>query len=918
MKKNLLILLSFLSLNSTFAQKDLLISGGNSVSSMVCGNRKAYVFGPGLVSTSPVVFPGGVDIKQISSGSGNTFVAVDCFGYAFAWGNNKFGQVGNGLTGGTVANPTKVLASASIAASNKDASGYLLNVAFGYAGNNNCYAVLNDGKLVGWGHNSSLGSSGQFDNNDGQLGDGTTTDQTKAVYVIDGTTGLPLSGVSQVYAGDNVTYALVGNIVYSFGNGYQGALGRDIKGGVSKGGLLTQSSYAYPVWSADRNTIMDNIVSISAGDVFGIALDKNGYVWTWGNGAWNHATGSGYAGGIPYRVLKGSTSGASNDGTYLLAKDIGGGQGYGMAVTIDGKPVAWGGGGCAGGGATGNGTMTGSEPLIGAGYILYAPGAVHNDVISICRGDLFGWYVRTDGSVYGWGCNSGPYAGVLGNGNTIDQPYATKVTSPSGCIFRDPVPTVLLSPRDTSVCQSKFIYTNLRHQFLIDPTLAPNYEVRWYKGAIGSSGKGSLVSTTNASFASYKATSSGKYNVEIEYIGSNKGCAIYELVRDSMNIFYFPPTFTAPTNLTYCNAQSVKVNVTSMSTTNPVYDWFATTGSTTVLGSTIGSSSTSIDISTATPGTGTDKMVYAEEKSYASGVVLRKSQACDPTWMTATDILNVGAFTDNTQSGFTISEPITLTSLSIMLQSDIYTSGAYQGTLNFAVFGSKTVNGGYVADQTLPIGSFSYAFNRTRNATDPQSKLEEDTVQVNVKLLKAGTYFISLQSFTNVAGSGGLRIGRGNCSQIVPVKDNVNLISFSAMSQAFSNPQIGPNITQGRFFNVNFKAGQKYCDRVPVVLKQCVTVGIDELKYNINNSITVFPNPASIAILIHIAAGESGNINLDLYDVLGQKLQALVHRSISKGEHEMEATLGDVPSGIYFIKGDLDGSTYYKKIIVSH
>lgn len=831
------ILFSSLGLNLGYAQRDLIISGGNTVSSFVCNNNQAYVWGNinGTPVTSPQLVTVGspaVTVQQINSGSGATFVALDCNDNVWAWGNNKFGQAGIGSTSAWVTTPTRVKAAATIAASNRDASGNLTNVSVVYGGNNNSYAILKDGSLVAWGHNSSSGSGGSWDNNNGQLGDGTTTDQTAAVYVKK-CSGGNLTGATQIFAGDNVTYALVGGTVYSWGNGLFGGLGRNAAGtGNPKSNADVQSSCAAPVLHGD-GTPLSNIVQISASDVMGMALDADGYVWTWGNGGWNNVTANNMDGtgkpqpplinSVPARVLAFKTTGASNDGKYLLAKQIGGGQGFAMAVTVDGRPVAWGGGGCGAGGATGNGTTTGNAS-IGVDYIQYGPGQVHSDVTQINRGDEWGFYVRSDNTVWAWGCNTG---GVLGLGNTTNQDYAKQITPPVGCGFRDPAPDILLTKTavtgaktrgDTTVCASKFTSLQLNSGFVT--SIGASYTVNWYKdnGAVP-------VKTGTATVAgalNYTATLPGKYNVEISYTGANGGCATYPVVKDSLTISTHPKTFDVPTNLTYCGTTAT-VNVNSTSTTKPRYDWFNTTSSTPVLGSSITSGTTTIDISGATAGAGTDKIVYVEEKSYATGTVLKKNQGCDPTWFASSDNMNAGNITDNTQSGFTVTEAITINTLSMMLESDIYNVGnSYGGTINFAIYGNKTVNNGLVADATKQIGTFSYTFSRTRGATDPQTVRVEDTVDVNIKLPAAGTYFISMQSFTGVTGSGGLKVGRGGCAQSVPVVDDVNggLMTYSGMSQAFSNPQTGANITQGRFFNVGFKTEQKYCDRIPVTIKQ--------------------------------------------------------------------------------------------------
>jgi gliding motility-associated-like protein len=832
MKKTLLsglLVLTFL--RPALSQKNQSISGGNTVSSMVCANKQVYFWGAGQPTPTAAVFPGGLTISQVSSGSGGHYVATDCNGAVWSWGNNTKGQLGNGTCCATTTAPAKILASAAIPASNRNAAGELINVNFVYSGNNNSYAVLNDGKLVSWGGNDA-GSGAAYDNNSGQLGNGNTTNQYSAGYVINGTTGLPLTGVTEVFAGDNVTYALVGSTVYSWGAGLNGTLGRDATGSSNpSSGATVISNKAYPVVYAAGTTlgdgtiagagrIMNNITHISCGDVFGMALDANGYVWSWGNGAWNNSTGSttaNYTGSDPRRVLKGSTTGGSNDGTYLLAKQIGGGQGYGMAVTADGKPVAWGGGGCGDGGATGNGTLTGSGTT-GTGYILRSAGVVDNNVIAINRGDLWGSYQTSDNKIYTWGCNAG---GVLGIGNTTNQAYAVPLVPPAACGFRDPVPTAKLTPRDTTVCESKFTSLKLNSGFVIDPSIASYYTLKWYKDkAPTATGTPVLTTTANLS-TTYTATSKGKYNVEVSYTGPNAGCTPYDVAKDSMTITVYPQTFTAPTNLTYCTLKPAKVNVISTSTTNAGYDFFPDATSTTVLGSSIGSASTSIDLTTATA-SGTDRIVYAEEKAYASGSVMKKAQGCDPTWFANNDFVNPGAGPDNTQTGFTITEPVSIDSLSLMIQSDIYNAGnSYAGNLMFGIYGSKAVNGGVIADATKKIGAFSYAFNRTRSATDPQTVGPvEVRAPVGIKLLTPGTYFFTLESFSNVTGSGGLKVGRGGCAPTATTDDvpgSPNIINYAATSATYSNVM---SPAAGRFFNINFKTLQHFCDRIPITIKQ--------------------------------------------------------------------------------------------------
>jgi alpha-tubulin suppressor-like RCC1 family protein len=232
-----------------------------------------------------------ITIRQINSGSGAHFVALDCNLNVWSWGDNTNGQVGNNTSGNVVITPTQVLAGSVVGAHFKSTGGFLTNAKVVYAGTSNSYAILDDGTLAAWGANTG--------NQAGQLGNGSSTaNSSTPVLVIDGSTNLPLKGVTEVFAGDNVTYALVDptnsglGTVYSWGYGATGTLGRDATTATNSNnfGTVVQDSYARPVRFADGSTL-SNIVSISAGDVFGIALDNQGYVWTWGQGAWANSTG---------------------------------------------------------------------------------------------------------------------------------------------------------------------------------------------------------------------------------------------------------------------------------------------------------------------------------------------------------------------------------------------------------------------------------------------------------------------------------------------------------------------------------------------------------------------------------------------------------------------------------------------------
>jgi hypothetical protein len=115
---------------------------------------------------------------------------IDC------WGKNDHGQLGHG----TVGAPSQ----AQLAVVNVDAQNtHKLSAGFGHT----CAVVAPAGDVVCWGLND-----------EGQIGDGTTTDRAQAVAV-------GLSGVTKVAAGGEHTCALVGGGVKCWGLNDRGQLG---------------------------------------------------------------------------------------------------------------------------------------------------------------------------------------------------------------------------------------------------------------------------------------------------------------------------------------------------------------------------------------------------------------------------------------------------------------------------------------------------------------------------------------------------------------------------------------------------------------------------------------------------------------------------------------------------------------------
>ncbi|MBV8465521.1 MAG: hypothetical protein JO218_06220, partial [Burkholderiales bacterium] len=189
-----------------------------------------------LMSTTgvPVVFPNGGKVSWAVAGR-NHSVALQTDGSVWAWGQNDYGQLGDGTyTGRSV--PEKVAGLSGVVA-----------IA---AGDAHSVAETSDGKVWAWGYNE-----------DGELGNNDDSSVATPVQVVN------IPAVSAIKAGSSHTVALSNGVVWTWGDNSYGQLG-------DQEGL--------PRLYADYVYINANIVAVDAGGDSTFAIDSLGYIWAWG------------------------------------------------------------------------------------------------------------------------------------------------------------------------------------------------------------------------------------------------------------------------------------------------------------------------------------------------------------------------------------------------------------------------------------------------------------------------------------------------------------------------------------------------------------------------------------------------------------------------------------------------------------
>ncbi|MBD3170302.1 MAG: T9SS type A sorting domain-containing protein, partial [candidate division Zixibacteria bacterium] len=72
--------------------------------------------------------------------------------------------------------------------------------------------------------------------------------------------------------------------------------------------------------------------------------------------------------------------------------------------------------------------------------------------------------------------------------------------------------------------------------------------------------------------------------------------------------------------------------------------------------------------------------------------------------------------------------------------------------------------------------------------------------------------------------------------------------------------------------------------------------------YDKNNLCGNRPNPFNAQTTIEFSVAEDGDVELSIYNIAGQKIETLVDRHLSAGEHRVNWSAEGYASGIYFYK----------------
>jgi photosystem II stability/assembly factor-like uncharacterized protein len=92
--------------------------------------------------------------------------------------------------------------------------------------------------------------------------------------------------------------------------------------------------------------------------------------------------------------------------------------------------------------------------------------------------------------------------------------------------------------------------------------------------------------------------------------------------------------------------------------------------------------------------------------------------------------------------------------------------------------------------------------------------------------------------------------------------------------------------------------------------------GINNQQAISSNAINCFPNPANDFTMLTIMSNDNQKVSPEIYDMNGACVKLLGEMELTRGENEIQLDLADLPSGIYFLRLNCEGTILEKKISV--
>jgi hypothetical protein len=102
-------------------------------------------------------------------------------------------------------------------------------------------------------------------------------------------------------------------------------------------------------------------------------------------------------------------------------------------------------------------------------------------------------------------------------------------------------------------------------------------------------------------------------------------------------------------------------------------------------------------------------------------------------------------------------------------------------------------------------------------------------------------------------------------------------------------------------------------------LKYDITVDVENFHAEVPTDFTLYqnyPNPFNPSTKIRFVIPKSSFVNIKVYNVLGKEIVTLINEERPAGNHEVEFSGTDLPSGVYFYKLQTGSFIQTKKMIL--
>jgi alpha-tubulin suppressor-like RCC1 family protein len=481
--------------------------------------------GTGTDAHSPelISLASGVTPTAISSGTYDS-LAIGSDGNLYAWGENGNGQLGDGTTT-NLASPEVITLAPGVTPTAISAAPF------------HSLAIGSDGQLYAWG-----------DNDQGELGDGTTTehDSPEVITLAPGVT--PTAIAAGYY--DNLVIGSDGNL-YAWGYNEIGQLGD---------GTTTERDSPEVITLAPGVTPTD----ISAVYFHSMAIGSDGNLYAWGDNI-NGQLGDGTNTNRPSPEV--ITLAAGVTPTTISAGGL-----YSLAIGSDGQLYAW---GDNTQGELGDGTTAGQgSPEL----ITLAPGVTPTAEIS--AGYDHALDVGSDGHLYAWGQNN---VGQLGDGTTSDHHSPEVITLASGGTpaaisagFEHSMAVGLGSvaataPRMTTQPTNDTYPNGGSVAFTATASGIPTPTEQWQYSANGGTNWANLTGATSPTFSA-SGLNALENGWQIRAVFSN---SVGSTTSDAatMSMAPSPVVTTQPSNQSYTNGGSIAFAAAASGTPTPTVQW---------------------------------------------------------------------------------------------------------------------------------------------------------------------------------------------------------------------------------------------------------------------------------------------------------------------------------------------------------